>query len=72
MWIRFFKFWLRVCFHSELDDRFKGIVSDYLFSPFIRKIQTMGKSVDLLDALPLVQVFRTLKIWVLDIERQAL
>ena len=75
-WLRFFKYWIRICFFSVQDILFQVLLSDSIFPKglalFIKKIKTLWFSPDLLGSIPLSQVFHTIKNRVLDIEGQTL
>lgn len=75
-WLNFGKLRLKICYTSEQDPLLSGVLSDTFLSPglklFLKKIQTIGLSAQLLGNLPFSVVFRTLKSKMEDSERQEL
>ena len=74
LWIRFFKFWLRMCFLAESVPFLKSILTDYSYCSgyilFIKKIQSIGLSPDLLGSVTLSSAIKISLNRLIDIERQ--
>ena len=75
-WLRFLKYWVKICFFSSKDILLQALLADSLLPKglalFLKKIKTLGLSPDSMGSIPPPRVFQTIKNRVLDIEGQTL